>query len=221
MWRPTLARFIGITKLGFNGDDGRLTIIFNFQFFKLPHINEQLQNYLSMYDQFKILRCDTSLMLETNNEYSVKNTDTVRVMRVYDPDSQNRNISAKEMMKMANCRHFLMHPSRPYYFHLRPRFPVLVPQGDNTSLAYSGINRVDNPWRDTAELYQPQDANSANSIQLYFDGTKGRKLINMHTVYVLFRGLRQGQTYIISPNKRRRRDALPTDEEAADISEQD
>lgn len=195
MWRPFLVRFVALTKLGFNGEDGRLTILFNFHFFQITHVKQQLQLYLGMYDQFKVLRCDTSLMLETNQEYASKNTDTVRVMRVYDPDSQGRNINAQEMMKMANCRHFLMHPGRPYYFHLMPKFPVLKPIGDNTQLAYSGIHKVDNPWRDTSELYTPEDIGSSNSIQLYFDGTKGRKLINMHTVYVAFRGLRQGQVY--------------------------
>ena len=118
-------------------------------------------------------------------------------MRVYDPDSNGRTIAAKEMMKMANVRHFLMRPFRSYNFRLRPRFKVLAPEGDDTAAAWSGIPKVDNPWRDTAELYQTHKNYSINSFQLFFDGTKGRKLINMHTVYLMFRGLRNGQKYII------------------------
>ena len=129
-WRPVVVKFIAENTVTFNGTNGNIVLVFNYDFFNQTHVRQQLSNYLEMYDQYKILRSDTSLMLETASEYTTKNTDIVRVMRVYDPDSNGRTIAAKEMMKMANVRHFLMRPFRSYNFRLRPRFKVLAPEGD-------------------------------------------------------------------------------------------
>lgn len=209
--RPILTRFWARHETQIPGDQFHKHAVFNLTLFNNDNVRQQLYGYVETFDSFKVVRVDYTVHFKTSAEFTVKNAEVPEIYWAYDHDMGGRYVDIFNIMKMPNCRTRLLAPLSKLKLRLVPRWDVnrlghggtLGGAGNDPEAGvvdtWSQVPRVMNPWMDIRALVhnngQSVDVDASNGIHLAVRNAANRTLVVFESVFVLFRGRRNNQSY--------------------------